>query len=157
MAKRGRVSVSELLTQTNGPVETVQRPDAPYELDDEEADEWRAQVAAMPADHFTRNAWPLLAQMCQHIVAFRRLAQIEKELTKPKKKGEKQVDLIGAYASILKAKRAESQATQRLARSMRLTPQSYTRAENLGTQMKKARASTMVKLPWESNEGEEVE
>jgi hypothetical protein len=35
--------------------EIVQRPDAPYDLSDEQADEWRAVVDAMPAGHFMRG------------------------------------------------------------------------------------------------------
>jgi hypothetical protein len=67
MGVRGRPSL-ESLTVPHNPTEIVQRPDAPYDLTGEESEEWRAIVQTMPADHFMRGNYPLLAQLCRHIV-----------------------------------------------------------------------------------------
>jgi len=54
MAQRGRVSMAALMVK-DGLVAATPRPDAPYNLGDEEAEEWRAIVNSMPADHFIRD------------------------------------------------------------------------------------------------------
>ena len=56
MGSRGRKSTQALAVATvTGPVEIVQRPDAPYDLTDEQVDEWRAVVNSLPADWFQRG------------------------------------------------------------------------------------------------------
>lgn len=151
MAKRGRVSMTELMTPTDA-TEIVPRPDAPYDLDDDEAAEWRAQVSAMPADHFTRSTWPLLSMYCRHIVAATRLNQLaQAALNPPKVKGKKAQLDVALYAGLLKSHRAETAAAQRLARSMRLTQQSYIKAETLGTAMKK-QAKQLAAMPWDKDD-----
>ena len=77
MGKRGRKSAAELAM---APLVVIEpRPVAPSELVDEEATEWEGIVARMPATWFTRDTWPLLVQLCRHIVAARRLAQLCQE------------------------------------------------------------------------------
>ena len=122
MAKRGRVSIEELMTPRN-PLETIQRPDAPYELGDAEADEWRIIVNSMPADHFMPANYGLLMQLCRHKVAAKTVDQLIVACRKRKK-----LD-VGEYAALLKIQRAESETINRLLRSMRLTQQSVMRAE----------------------------
>jgi hypothetical protein len=51
-----------------------ERPAPPDELTEEEAEEWRAIASRMPADWFTRENHPLLAEYCRHIVRARDLA-----------------------------------------------------------------------------------
>lgn len=143
--KRGRTSLTELMTPTN-PLEREERPPAPYELsDDEAAREWDAIVATMPADHFMKANHPLLVQYCRHIVAARRLDQLIASVMKSKKFDARE------YAHLLQLQNAESQAIQRLARSMRLTQQSVTRADA----SKKGRgvnsAPQMIEAPWNSS------
>ena len=140
--KRGKESIAELMIPQS-PVDVVQRPDAPYDLDDDEAAEWRAQVAAMPADHFPRNSFPLLAQLCRHVVTTRRLAQLLQDVMQPKK-GE--TFSVKAYADLLKMQRAESEAIVSLSRSMRLTQQSVVRAETLSRKLRNQ--PTMIAAPW---------
>lgn len=139
--KGGRVSMAELMTPKNA-LEKVERPDAPYELDDDEALEWKAQVEAMPAGHFTRSSYPLLVALCQHVVTARRLKQIERQIRKPGKG--KPFD-ARAYGAILKEQRAETAEINRCSRAMRLTPQSYIKAETLGRRMKE---QTVSASPW---------
>jgi len=54
MGTRGRRSMASLMVPHN-PTEIVQRPDAPYDLTDEQSEEWRAVVSTMPPDHFMRG------------------------------------------------------------------------------------------------------
>lgn len=129
--KGGRVSMAELMTPKNA-LEKVERPDAPYELDDDEALEWKAQVEAMPAGHFTRSTYPLLVALCQHVVTARRLKQIEREIRKPGKG--KSFD-ARAYGAIIKELRCETGEINRCLRAMRLTQQSTTRPETLSRKL----------------------
>ena len=72
MAKqRGRKSIAELSVVSQMPGE---RPVAPKELTKEEAEEWRAIVARMPANWFPRESWPILVALCRHIVEARFLS-----------------------------------------------------------------------------------
>jgi hypothetical protein len=64
MAQRGRKSASSLtvVRPSSEIVSFIRRPEPPAELTDEQAEEWRAIVGVMPADHFMRGNYPLLAQ-----------------------------------------------------------------------------------------------
>lgn len=139
--KGGRVSMAELMTPKNA-LEKVERPDAPYELDDDEALEWKAQVEAMPAGHFTRSTYPLLVALCGHIITARRLKQWEREIRKPRKG--KSFD-TRAYDCVLKQIRAETAEINRCLRAMRLTQQSYIKSETLGRRMKE---QAITQSPW---------
>jgi len=55
MAKRGRKSSASLSVISGNGIEVISRPDAPVDLTDEQAAEWRAIVNRMPADWFTRE------------------------------------------------------------------------------------------------------
>jgi hypothetical protein len=137
MAKRGRVSMSELTT----PVclsEVTQRPNAPYDLTDQEADEWRAIVATMPADHFSRCNYPILTQLCRHVVASRRVAQLA-EAAASKQNFERR-----EYMILLQMQATESAAIMRLSRSMRLTQQATKRSE-----VASSRPLKSTRPPWE--------
>jgi hypothetical protein len=61
-------------------LEAVQRPDAPYDLTDEQSAEWWAIVNRMPADWFPRETHPLLSQLCRLIVRARRIAQLQTDM-----------------------------------------------------------------------------
>lgn len=152
MAKRGRPSLADLMVPEN-PTEIIQRADAPYDLDDDESAEWRAQVAAMPADHFTRSTFPMLAQLCRHAVATRRLAQLIQGVMKTSKN--KTFD-TRAYATLLDEQRKELAAISRLSRSMRLTQQSTTKSETLGRKIRNHQQSTLVELPWYKGDDEDA-
>jgi hypothetical protein len=54
MAKRGRVSIDELMVTDCGLAASLPRPDAPYDVTDEEVEVWRT-VNSMPADHLFRQ------------------------------------------------------------------------------------------------------
>lgn len=122
MGTRGRTSINELMIPGN-PTEIIQRPDAPYDLTDEESDEWRAIVQTMPADHFMRGNYPILAQLCRHIIAARRVAQLIEQTAKNKDFNRRE------YMVLLQMQATESAAIMRLSRSMRLTQQAVKRAD----------------------------
>jgi hypothetical protein len=122
MGVRGRPSLESLMVPHN-PTEIVQRPDAPYDLTGEESEEWRAIVQTMPADHFMRGNYPLLAQLCRHIVSARRVAQLVDQTAK-------QTDLDRKeFGALLQLQATETTVITRLLRAMRLTQQSVMRAE----------------------------
>jgi hypothetical protein len=107
----------------DNPTEIIQRPDAPYELTDEEANEWRAVVNTMPPGHFMRGNYALLSQYCRHVIAARRVAQLIGQVLKQAEFDRKE------FGALLQLQATESAAITRLLRSMRLTQQSVMRAE----------------------------
>jgi hypothetical protein len=135
MGSRGRKSADSLAIIQN-PLEIVQRPDAPYDLTDEQVDEWRAVVASLPADWFQRGNHQLLSQYCRHVVAARRVAQLIEQNC-----GGKDIDRK-EFLELLKQQESESRAISALLRSMRLTQQSVMRAET-------AKRPAKVKNPWD--------
>jgi hypothetical protein len=96
----------------------IPRAQAPDELNDEEAAEWRAVTNRMPADYFGREHYPTLVQLCRHTIAARRIAQlIEQHLG-----GEEINPLV--YIKLLRAQKEETTAIVLCERTMRLTHQS---------------------------------
>ena len=136
MGTRGRPSMASLMVPDSS--EFIQRPDAPYDLTDEQAEEWRAIVGTMDPGHFMRGNYPLLAQLCRHIVNARRLAQLIEQCAKQKKLNRVE------FASLLAMQAVESSAIIRLCRSMRLTQQAVKRLET--TRHPKGER---VKKPWD--------
>jgi hypothetical protein len=76
MRQRGRKSAASLTVIGSSGIETVQRPEPPAELSEEQAAEWQAMVNRLSADWFPRETWPLLVQYCRHVVSARRVAQL---------------------------------------------------------------------------------
>ena len=136
MAKRGRVPAASLAVASIQTIETVERPDAPYDLTDEQADEWWAVVNRMPADWFPRETHGMLAQYCRHVVRARRLAQLLNKL-----ETSEDVD-VKEYRDLLRSEEEQSRAISSLATRMRISQQATVRAEQ-------ARKPTMMKKPWE--------
>lgn len=114
MGVRGPRSQSAIAVPVVG---TVERPDAPYDLTDEQTAEWWAIVNRMPADWFPKETHPLLAQYCRHIVRARRLAQ----LIDAAEKGE-QLD-VKEYRDLLRSEEEQSRALSTLATKMRISQQ----------------------------------
>jgi hypothetical protein len=113
--KRGRKSMSSVMT-----VEDLEspKPDAPYDLTDEQAEEWRAVVDRMPVGHFKRETWPLLSQYCRHISRGRHLARLINAIEQAKEFDAKE------YRELLAAEKANTNAILTLATKMRLSQQS---------------------------------
>lgn len=117
MTQRGRKSAAELAIVEHAGTKTVQRPDAPYDLTDEQSEEWWAIVNRMPADWFPRETHGLLAQYCRHIVAARRIAQLIAAC-----EGGENLD-IDDYDRLLKMQEREGRALSSLATRMRISQQ----------------------------------
>jgi hypothetical protein len=116
MTQRGRKSAASLAVAVS-PLETVSRPDAPYDLTDEQTQEWWAVVNRMPADWFPRETHGMLAQYCRHVVSARRVAQL---ITAAEAAEEFNV---GEYDQLLKMQEREGRALSSLATRMRLSQQ----------------------------------
>jgi hypothetical protein len=136
MAKPGRVSSAQLAISKVSTLETLQRPDAPYELTDEQSAEWWAVVNRMPADWFPRETHGLLTQYCRHVVNARRVAQL---ITKCEK--QKKLD-VNDYNQLLIMQEREGRAISSLATRMRLTQQTVHDREK--------KKPHQVAKPWET-------
>ena len=133
MGMRGRKSVASL--SVAAPVETLERPDAPYDLTDEQADEWWAVVNRMPADWFPRETHGMLAQYSRHVVSARRVAQLIAA-----EEGKKEIE-IPVLDQLYKMQEREGRALSSLATRMRITQQT--------TYDKSKKKPSAVKKPWE--------
>lgn len=135
MGNRGRKSAASMAVVSASPVEALSRPDAPYDLTDEQSEEWWAVVNRLPADWFPRETHGVLSQYCRHVVAARRVAQLVAAC-------ESAEDLdVDRYDQLLKMQEREGRALSSLATRLRITQQS--------TMSEKARKPAMVKKPWE--------
>lgn len=99
-------------------IEAIERPDAPYDLTDAQAEVWRSVVDRLPADWFPRETWPLLSQYCRHVVSAEHVAKLIHDL-EAKEGG---FD-INEYDQLLKMQEREGRALSSLATRMRLTQQ----------------------------------
>lgn len=119
MGKRGRTSLAELsITSKTGLIERVQRPDAPYELTDEQAEVWVRVASDLPADWFTPKNYDLLTQHTRHVINARRCAGlIEQEM---------KVDNLDLkeYDNLLRMQERETRAILATMTQMRTTHQS---------------------------------
>lgn len=139
MGSRGRKSKAELMVSAD--IMVGSRPDAPYNLNDQEADEWRAIVATMQPDYFARTHYPLLVQLCRHIVASNRIAQLVDSECRKRKLNR------GELQDWLNMQTKESEAIIRLCRQLRLSPQAV--YHNSGN---KAKPSMLIDVPWAGSE-----
>jgi chaperone required for assembly of F1-ATPase len=136
MKTRGRKSAASQEVVVPGTTELIARPDAPYDLTDEQSAEWWAVVNRMPADWFPRETHGMLTQYCRHVVAARRVAQLVAKAEK-----NKTLDLE-EYDRLLKMQEREGRAISSLATRMRISQQATVRADA-------ARKPDMVDDPWE--------
>lgn len=136
MAKRGRPSAASLELITPSAVETIQRPDAPYDLTDEQSTEWWAIVERLPADWFPRETHSLLAQYCRHVVSARRVAKLIESA-----ESQDEID-IPLLDTLYKMQEREGRAISSLATRMRITQQATSthRAQ---------KGNKGVKTPWD--------
>jgi hypothetical protein len=115
---RGRKPASELQIVDNSSVLAIPRAEPPQELSADEAIEWRAYTNRMPADYFGREHYPLLVQLCRHIVSCRHLDQLIGECSDSKE-----------YMKLLSTRANETRTINMLLRSMRMTHQANVKAE----------------------------
>ena len=139
MGARGKKTGSQIVAQSAA-VALIERPEPPLDLTPAQSDEWVTITSALPADWFSPENHPLLAQYCRHIVNARHIAQlIDQECSG----NEMDVKL---YLDLLAAQHKQTTALKALAASMRLAQQAKYDTKNAAVAQK--RAGT-VKRPWE--------
>ncbi len=118
MGARGRKSAAELATVGPGGIATARRPDPPDDLTDEMAEVWRAIANTKPGDWFDAGSRPVLTQLCRHVVAARRAAQLIAQ-------EEANDDFDAAcWAKLLRIQERQTALVMAAATKLRLTPQS---------------------------------
>jgi hypothetical protein len=155
MGDRGRIPAASLAVASTEKTVTalIQRPEAPRELTQEQAQEWADIVGRLPADWFPRETWGMLAQYCRHVVASRRIGQLiarmEEGLTAIQVDAEMPADddtsefNLDNYDKLLKMQEREGRALSSLATRMRLSQQS--------TFDKERKKDKSGKRPWQIN------
>lgn len=142
MATRGRKSAaSKEVSAAHLP---GQRPAPPRDLTKFQSDEWRAVVARMPADWFTRETHGLLVQYVRHVENAAKLATAIDAFPASHLLTE---DGAERFDKLTKMAEREGRAMSSLATRMRLTQQSRYKAETAATASKNA--GTAAKKPWE--------
>ena len=138
--KRGRKSQSSLSVISRNGIEAIARPEAPDNLTEEQAAEWKAIVNRMPADWFTRESHPLLAQYCRHAVTALRVSQLINQ--------EEQSDEfnVNDYDQLLRMQARESNILACLATKLRLSQQAKYTTKAAGTASNNTGAGPK---PWE--------
>jgi len=114
-----RTSIEELILKDGGLAAEPQRPDVPYDLDDEAAVEWRRIVNCMPASHFIPANYHMLGLLCRHIVEARRVSRLIRNYCNRKDPGN-----VKIYLDLCRQQTIESTSIQKYSRSCRITHQS---------------------------------
>lgn len=141
MGARGKKSSAEVTVASLGKVSRISRPDAPYDLDDEAAEEWRQVVDRLPADWFPRETHPLLADYCRNVVLSRKIWQLIRKVEKAKR-----LD-IEEYERLTRMAERATRVIASLATKMRISQQTQ-------YDKKKARGSGGGRKPWDEPEDE---
>ena len=140
MGARGKKTGSQIVAQ-RAAVALIERPEPPLDLTPAQSDEWTTITSALPADWFSPENYPLLAQYCRHIVNARHTAQlIDQECS-----GEELN--VNLYLDLLAAQHKQTTALKALAASMRLAQQAKYDARKAGVARK---PGDTVTRPWES-------
>lgn len=140
MQKRGRKASAELEVAKVALTATA-RPDAPYDLNQKEADVWRGIVDGLPADWITPGSSPVLAAYCRATVSARRLGML---IAQEEAAADYDVD---RHLAFIKAHSQNATTIKTLATSLRLTPQSRYTPQRAGTA---AGGYSGGKRPWET-------
>ena len=141
MGARGKKTGSQIVAQ-RAAVMLMERPKPPLDLTPAQSDEWVEIVNSLPADWFSPENYPLLAQYCRHIVNARHTAQLidQAESSSP------EMD-VHQYLKLLAAQHKQTAALKALAASMRFAQQARYDAQKAAV---KQRSVGTVKRPWES-------
>src|SRR5262245_38488583 len=118
MGNRGRTSTAETTVTTLAKIESIERPNPPDELTDEQAGEWIKIVDRMEAGWFQAETSPMLVERCFHVCRGRKL-----EILAIKAEQKKRFDIY-EYDKIAHAIERETRAISSLCTRMRLTQQS---------------------------------
>lgn len=134
MGTRGRTSTASLSVVTD--VSSFAPPEPPDDLNDDQADTWRAVVASQPPGWFKPDTFPLLLQYCRHVSRGNQLGKMINEMEKKGIKDHK------SYFALLNRETAMSNIIAQLATKMRLSQQS-----SYDRRSKKAKSSSEL---WET-------
>jgi hypothetical protein len=141
MGSRGRTSVAE--HSVASAVIRFERPGAPPELSETEADLWFLTVNQMPADWFSDETLKLLQAYC---VAASTHDRIANQLKQFKDEWLANDDGLRRFARLTEIQGRQAKLLKDLATSMRLTQQSRYRAD------KAIKSAQGAGKPWESPE-----
>ena len=130
----------ELAKVVQNPIE-IARPDAPYDLSDDEAQEWVAIVNAKEAGWFSREMWPLLTNYCRLTCENRYLAAM---LAEQKRQETFKID---AYRKLVRMIQDNTRVLATLASKMRLDQQSSHRGDA---------KTIIIDNPWVKRRGADV-
>lgn len=111
--------MENMMLRDGGLSADMQRPEAPYELDEEETVEWYRIVNSMPHDHFIPANYHMLVILCGHITEVRRCSRLIKSYCTRKDRLD-----VKIYLDLCRQKDIESQMVIKYSRSCRLTQQS---------------------------------
>lgn len=144
MQKRGRKSAASLELATVSRIETIERPQCPYDLGDEEAEVWAAVINRLPADWFPAETQPLLSQYCRAVVQARRVAELIEQATSDldPETGEPTLT-VSDYDRLLKMQVRQSASIAMLATKMRISQQATTNHRG-------NKKEVSPRKPWES-------
>jgi hypothetical protein len=144
MQKRGRKSAASLELATVSMIETIERPQCPHDLNDEESEVWFTVINRLPADWFPAETHPILSQYCRAVVQSRRVAElIERALSDLDPDTKEPTLTVSAYDRLLKMQVRQSASIAMLATKMRISQQATTNHRGNKKQIS-------PKKPWES-------
>ena len=139
MKQRGRKSAASLSVVASESI--FKRPEPPKKLSDAEGEIWKAVVATKPADWFSNDNLPLLADYCRHIIRQDKLS----EMINSHSVYASDPEAIKVYDKLLRLSDMETKAIAMLATKMRLAQQSKYGARAAET----ASRRVVAKKPWE--------
>lgn len=144
MQKRGRKSAASLEIATASRIQTIERPQCPHDLNDEESEVWFTVINRLPADWFPAETHPLLSQYCRAVVQSRRVAELIERATSDLDPDTKEPTLtVSAYDRLLKMQVRQSASIAMLATKMRISQQATTNHRGNKKQIAPSK-------PWES-------
>ena len=115
MNQRGRKSTAAL--SVVAAEERFERPKPPEKLSEAEGEVWKQVVAVKPADWFTADNLPLLADYCRHIVRQDKIS----EMINGHSVYASDPEALKTYNHLIRLSDLESKAIAMLATKMRLT------------------------------------
>ena len=141
MGERGKKSAAALSVVSTA---ASLRPKPPDHLTPEQASEWRAIVARMPATWFTRETHGLLTAYCRHSSNARFVAEQIDQFRSAWLSEDSGLERFDMLSRLLER---EQRAMSSLATRMRLTQGSRLKAEKAATEA--ARNVAGMRRPWE--------
>jgi len=137
-----RKSATALATVTNIP---GQRPEPPVDLSPRAADEWRAVVARMPFDWFTRENQALLVSYCANVC---QLSLVRERLADFDVRSLRDNDGLVSFEKLSRIADMHVKTLANLATRMRMTQQSRYRADKAITAVNSAGTG---RKPWDTD------